>query len=94
MVVASSEDPERIRLALQGDLQRKNLAGDILRNKALEAIVNGARPVDEEGNEVDLTIAPPVTTQVVEAEAVDADLTDVVEAEVVEAEVIASNEEE
>ena len=94
MVVASSEDPERIRLALQNDLQRKNLAGDILRNKALEAIVNGARPVDEEGNEVDLTIAPPATTHVVEAEAVDADQTDVVEAQVVEAEVIASNEEE
>lgn len=94
MVVASSEDPERIRLALQDDLQRKNLAGDILRNKALEAIVNGARPVDEEGNEVDLAIAPPVTTQVVEAEAVDADESGVVEAEVVEAEVIASNEEE
>ena len=94
MVVASSEDPERIRLALRDDLQRKNLAGDILRNKALEAIVNGARPVDEEGNEVDLTIAPPVTTQVVEAETMDADPTDVVEAQVVEAEVIASNEEE
>ncbi len=89
MVVASSEDPERIRTLLQDDLQRKNLAGDILRNKALEAIVNGARPVDEDGNEVDLTIAPPVTAEVVEAEAVE-----VVEAEVVEAEVIASNEEE
>ena len=94
MVVASSEDPERIRQALQDDLQRKNLAGDILRNKALEAIVNGARPVDEDGNEVDLTIAPPVTTQVVEAEALDDSESGVVEAEVVEAEVIASNEEE
>lgn len=94
MVVASAEDPERIRQALEDDLQRKNLAGDILRNKALEAIVSGARPVDQEGNEVDLTIAPSVTTQVVEAEAVDVDQSDVVEAEIVEAEVIASNEEE
>jgi trigger factor len=90
MVVASSEDPERIRLALQDDRQRKNLAGDILRNKALEAIVNGARPVDEDGNDVDLTIAPP---ELVEAEAVEI-AENVVEAEAVEAEVIASNEEE
>ena len=97
MVVSSSEDPERIRLALQDEVQVKNLAGDILRNKALEAIVNGARPVDEEGNEVDLEIAPPVTTEVVEAETVEAvaeAAEDVVQAEVVEAEVIASNEEE
>jgi trigger factor len=94
MVVASSEDPERIRLALQDDLQRKNLAGDILRNKALEAIVNGARPVDEDGNEVDLTIVPPDTTQVVEAGEAEIVEAEVFEAEVVEAEVIASNEEE
>ena len=97
MVVSSSEDPERIRLALQDEVQVKNLAGDILRNKALEAIVNGARPVDEDGNDVDLEIAPPVTTEVVEAETVEAvaeAAEDVVQAEVVEAEVIASNEEE
>lgn len=94
MVVASSEDPERIRLALQDDLQRKNLAGDILRNKALEAIVNGARPVDEDGIEVDLTIVPPVTTQVVEGDEAEIVEAEVFEAEVVEAEVIASNEEE
>jgi trigger factor len=93
MVVASSEDPERIRLALEDDRQVKNLAGDILRNKALEAIVNGARAVDEDGNDVDLAIAPPVTAETVEAEAVEF-TENVVEAEVVEAEVIASNEEE
>ena len=93
MVVASSDDPERIRLAIQDDRQRKNLAGDILRNKALEAIVNGARPVDENGNDVDLAIAPPLTAEMVEAEAVEI-AENVVEAEVVEAEVIASNEEE
>lgn len=91
MVVASAEDPEQVRSALESDLQRKNLAGDILRNKALEIIVNGARPVDEAGNEVDLIIEPPA----VEADVVDAEVVDAITGneEVVQAVVTADEEE-
>lgn len=88
MVIASAEDPERVKAALQSELQRKNLVGDILRNKALEAIVEGARPIDEDGNEVDLTIEEPVVeAEVVEAEVVDesSEPEQVVEAVVTEA---------
>ncbi len=88
MVIASSEDPERVKLALESEAQRKNLVGDILRNKALEAIVKGARPVDEDGNEVDLTIEEPaVEAEVVEAEVIDesSETEHVVEAVVTEA---------
>ena len=102
MVVASSDDPERVRTALADERQRKNLSADILRNKALEAIVNGARAVDENGDDVDLTMAAPsYSTEVVDAEPFDAESDDgemveaeVIEAEVVEAEVVESNEEE
>lgn len=88
MVIASSEDPERVKLALESEAQRKNLVGDILRNKALEAIVKGARPVDEDGNEVDLTIEEPaVEAEVVEAEVIDesSETEEVVEAVVTDA---------
>ena len=97
MVVSSSEDPERVRLALTDERQRKNLSADILRNKALEAIVNGARAVDEDGNDVDLTTsAPSYSAEVVDAEPLEAvgEEGEIVEAEVVEAEVVESNEEE
>lgn len=91
MVVASADDPETVRTALQSDLQRKNLTGDILRNKALEMIVNGARPVDVDGNEVDLSIEPPVVeADVVEAEVVDESAETEI---VVEAAVVADEEE-
>jgi trigger factor len=83
-LAAASRRPDDVRRALREGPGGKSLAGDILRNKALAAIVAGAIPVDEQGNEVDLTIEeePPV----VEAEVVEA------EAGVVEAEVVAEEE--
>jgi hypothetical protein len=45
------------------------LASDILRNRALDAILSNADPVDEDGNPVDLS----VKVQEVEAEIVDDD---------------------
>jgi hypothetical protein len=59
------------------------VAGDILRNRALDAILSSAKPVDEEGNPVELilTVDQDVT---VEAEVVEAEpVGDLVEAEIV-----------
>ena len=61
------------------------LASDILRNRALEAILDNAQPVDEDGNPVDLSIDIPQ----VEAEVLD---DEVVEGEVVTAEIVEEEE--
>ena len=61
------------------------LASDILRNRALEAILDNAEAVDEDGNPVDLSIEIPE----VEAEVLD---DEVVEGEVVTAEVLEEEE--
>jgi trigger factor len=55
-IALQSDDPDSIRKALRQAHQEKSLVGDILRNKALEAIVAGAEPVDEDGNPVELTV--------------------------------------
>jgi hypothetical protein len=85
-------DAATFREALRGSPEEKTITGDILRNKALEKILSGARPVDEDGNEVDLTITlpdpGPVTGEVVEGEVIAGD---VFEGEVVEG-VIVSEE--
>jgi len=82
---AQSEQPDQMRELFKDGLREKSLVGDILRNKAFEAIVTGATPVDDEGNPVDLEIAEP--EGVVEGDVVEAE-PGVVEAEVVEAEVV------
>lgn len=81
-LAARSSDPVRFIKAFQQAGQELALAGDILRNRALDVILSNASPVDEEGNPLDLTIeAPEVVGEVV---------TD----EVVEGEVVALEEEE
>lgn len=55
-IALQSEKPDQIRKALRQAHQEKSLTGDILRNKALEAIISGAAPVDDDGNPVELTI--------------------------------------
>jgi len=82
-------DPATFREALRDSPEEKSITSDILRNKALEKILSGARPVDEDGNEVDLTItvpdSEPITGEVVEGEVVAGD---VFEGEVFEAEIL------
>jgi trigger factor len=46
---------DEVRSALQSSGQDQALAGDILRRKALDLLISRARPVDADGNEVDLT---------------------------------------
>ena len=69
-----------------------SLASDILRNKALEAVIAGVKAVDEEGNPVELGTV--IAEEVVEAVPLEEDWPvrengiedDVVEAEIVEQE--------
>lgn len=81
-----SGDPEGYLRAFRGSGQELGLAGDILRNKALEAIVSSAIPVDERGNRIDIALDPApaeVEAEIVEAEPVEVG---VVAAEIVEGE--------
>ncbi len=91
-----SDKPDAIRKALRQSHQEKSLVGDILRNKALEAIVAGAAPVDEDGNPVELTVEEepddadgemvvPAGVPVPDSEELNSE---VVESEVVESEVV------
>jgi O-acetyl-ADP-ribose deacetylase (regulator of RNase III) len=50
------------------------VAGDILRNRALDAILSAANPVDEDGNPIDLKLnVTEVEAEIVEAEIVEAE---------------------
>ena len=82
-LATQSGDPVEYLKAFRASGQELALASDILRNRALDAILSNARPVDEEGNPVDLSLQVPE----VEAEVMDVKT---VEAEIVTAEVVAS----
>ena len=81
-------DASTFREALRGSPEEKSITSDILRNKALEKIFSGARPVDEDGNEVDLTVVVP-DLEPVEGEIVEGEIVD---GEVVEGEILMSEE--
>ena len=83
-VAAQSDDPAAYLKALRESGQELALASDILRNRALDVILSNATPVDEDGNEIDLSLETPE----VEAEVLD----DAVEAQVVEAEILEEEE--
>lgn len=83
-LAAQSEDPVAYLNAFRESGQELALASDILRNRALDIIMSNAKPVDEDGNEIDLSLEVPE----VEAELVD----DAVEAEVVSAEILEEEE--
>jgi len=70
-LAARSGDPVAYLKAFSQSGQELALASDILRNRALEAILSAANPVDEEGNPVDLTSkVTEVEAEIVEAEVV------------------------
>ena len=51
----SGGEPEDVAAAIEDGGQRASLTSDILRNKALERLVESMTPVDGDGDEVDLT---------------------------------------
>lgn len=66
VLASRSEDPVGFINAFASSGQELALASDILRNRALEVILNNATPVDEDGQTLDLML----TVQEVEAEVV------------------------
>ena len=56
-LAGGSERSDEVRRAFQDQARVLSLAGDILRNKAMEAVVAAARAVDGDGNPVDLALA-------------------------------------
>ncbi|MFV1963155.1 MAG: hypothetical protein ACC658_15135, partial [Acidimicrobiia bacterium] len=87
-LAAQSDDPVAFLQAFRESGQELALASDILRNRALEAILTNATPVDEEGNPVDLSLeVPEVEAEVIADEAVEAEVVaEVVVAELAEEE--------
>ena len=69
----TTDNPDQARFVLAQPSRRKSLAGDILRNRALDAIVRGATPVDEEGNVVDVQVDTDVFADEVSSDDVWAD---------------------
>lgn len=86
-LAARSDDPEGYLEAFRRSGRELALAGDILRNKALEAIVSAAIPVDEEGHRIEIDLHPESTE--VEAEIVEPDA---VEGEIVVAQIVEEEE--
>lgn len=66
-LAARSEDPSGYLQAFQQSGRGLALASDILRNRALDAILSNANPVDDDGNPVDLSLK----VNEVEAEIID-----------------------
>ena len=66
-LATQSDDPAGFIKAFREAGQELALAGDILRNRALDAILSNAEPVDEDGNPIDLSLK----VNEVEAEIID-----------------------
>ena len=82
-LAAQSDDPVAYLQTFRESGQELVLASDILRNRALDAILSNATPVDEDGNPVDLSLeVPEVEAEVIADQAVEAEVV----AEVVEEE--------
>ena len=82
-LAAQSDDPVAYLQTFRESGQELVLASDILRNRALDAVLSNATPVDEDGNPVDLSLeVPEVEAEVIADQAVEAEVV----AEVVEEE--------
>jgi trigger factor len=83
-LAARSDDPVAYLQAFRQSGRELAVAGDILRNRALDAILSSAKPVDEDGHPVDLkSNVAEVEAEVVEAEPVEGPMRAIVEGEVV-----------
>ena len=84
------ETVEDLSHRLSGSVQELSLMGDILRTKALAALIKGAVAVDPDGTVLDLRLDPPEGTETVEAEIEEVETVEaqIVEAEIVEAEIV------
>ncbi len=65
------ETADQLAERLGGTVQEKRITGDILRRKALDALMRSAVAVDEDGNTLDLQVDPPESDDEVPAPAAD-----------------------
>jgi trigger factor len=71
-LATQSGDPVAYLKAVRQSGRELALAGDILRNRAMDVILSAATPVDEDGNPVDLKVeVTDVEAEIVEASPVD-----------------------
>jgi trigger factor len=93
---AQSGDPVAYLQAFQQSGQDLALASDILRNRAMDAILSAAQPVDENGDLVDLQLnANEVEAEIVEGEVVEGEILEEESPPApVEGDVVAAEEEE
>jgi trigger factor len=80
-LASMSDNPEEVYKSMSEGARALSFAGDILRNKALEAVIAGAKTVDAEGNPVELGTEIAETAEAVEALPMEEE---VFEAEIVE----------
>ncbi len=74
-LASRAENPTAFIQAFAQSGQELALASDILRSRAMDAILSGATPVDENGNPVDLELRPnEVEAEIVEAEPVEGEV--------------------
>ncbi|MEX0797191.1 MAG: trigger factor [Acidimicrobiia bacterium] len=74
-LAARAENPSAFIQTFAQSGQELALASDILRNRAMDAILSGATPVDENGSPVDLELRPnEVEAEIVEAEPVEGEV--------------------
>jgi trigger factor len=81
-----SKNPEQVYEAMKEQSRVLSLAGDILRSKALEAVIAGVNAVDAEGNPVELGTEMAAEEMETEVEALPLEDEVVVEAEIVDEE--------
>jgi trigger factor len=82
-LAARSEDPVAYLQAFRQSGRELAVAGDILRNRALDAILTAAKPVDGEGNPIDLRLNVAEVEAEVVAEPVEDPIGAIVEGEVI-----------
>ena len=89
-IAGQSEDPLGFLKAVRGTPQELSLRSDMLRDKALEMIIDNATAVDTDGNEIALDLGGPQGAETVDGEIVEGEVVvgDVVEGEVVEGEIV------
>jgi trigger factor len=88
-IAGQSDDPLGFLKAVRGTPQELSLRGDMLRDKAIEMILENATAVDPDGNEIALDLGP-TSGDIVEDEVLEGEVVmgEVVEGEVVEGEVV------
>lgn len=84
-VANQTDDPLGFMRAVRGSPQELSLRGDMLRDKAIQTILENATAVDENGNVIDIDLGPQAPDDLASGEVVEGE---VVQGEIVESQVV------